>query len=122
MLNLDYDSNKFLYKIQKWGALNQEVRFLLFTDHNLQDKNNSEFDFTFIIIVNDCYDFIQKQEWLKYFGTIEESDTEENEENTVITAKYNKGPYVKFSLFDADVKKKPKIFEKAKILVEKDIT
>lgn len=119
MENKDYDSDKFLYKIQKWGTLNPDIRFLLYTDHTTENSGSSSFDYTILAVVNDSLDFTRKLNWVNYFGLSVSHALTEKEEKNVIDVVYEKGPKVKFVLFESNLPQNATTLKYSKVLVDK---
>lgn len=119
MLNPDYDSDKFLYKIQKWGNLNPDVNFVLYTDHSIKIVADLSFNFTIIAVVNDCLDFTRKLNWINYFGQSSKHVLKNSEEKLIIEVEYENGPQVRFVLFESNMPPNKSALEHSKILVNK---
>jgi len=100
-LNSTYDSGNFLDKIKEWGFLNPEIDFLVYTDHAQENKPDPDFDFTFIVIVNDSLDFTRDLRWVNYFGKSERPTLATSDESQSIIVSYIQGPNVKFTFFEA---------------------
>ena len=119
MIDLDYDSKKFLYKIKKWGTLHPEVRFLLYTDHSTENVKNPPFDYTILSVVNDCYDFTRKLYWVNFFGQSASHDLSVDGEKQIVIVNYANGLKVKFVLFESDLPLKNASGKFSKVLVDK---
>lgn len=121
MLKPSYDSEKFLYKIKKWGSLNADVSFLLYTDHTQEKGPNLDFDFTFIVIVDDCLEFTRSIQWVNYFGRSEGHTLTTEGEGQQILVRYTQGPKVKFTFFETKMDLKEAAPAGSKILVKKNL-
>lgn len=121
MLKPEYDSEKFLYKIKKWGSLNADVNFLLYTDHTQENRPNLDFDFTFIVIVSDCLEFTHNLQWISYFGRVDKHTLSSEEESQNIIVKYIQGPKVKFTFFETKTDIKETTSPHSKIFVNKKL-
>ncbi|MGB7395692.1 MAG: hypothetical protein WA913_14995 [Pricia sp.] len=119
MLNLDYDSQKFLYKIQKWGSLNPDVELLLCTDHQDEINENPLFNYTIIAVVNDCLDFTRDLFWINFFGRSEKHALSESEEKHTIEISYQEGPDIKFILFESHLASWRPFPKHSRVLVDK---
>ncbi|HEA19884.1 hypothetical protein LCGC14_1061160 [marine sediment metagenome] len=119
MIDWEYDSKKFLYKIKKWGTLHPEVRFLLYTDHSTDNIKNPPFDYTVSAVVNDCYEFTRKLYWVNFFGQSASHGLTGDEEKQVVLVDYANGLKVKFVLFESDQPLKNASGKYSKVLVDK---
>lgn len=118
MIN-DFDSEKFLYKIKKWGELHPDVKFVLYTDYSTKESTASPFDFTIVAVVEDTLDFTRKLDWVNYFGQTARHLLHTDDGSYTVEADYTKGPKVKFVLFGSSIDLEKTASSDSKVLVNK---
>ncbi|MUH37433.1 hypothetical protein D9O36_16390 [Zobellia amurskyensis] len=104
MLIPDYNTDKFLYKVKKWGGINQDICLLLYTDHTKNEERVYPYCFSIILVVHEYLRYTKKLNWLEFFGKTRDYKITHTEENSIIEVDYENGLIVKFVIVASNIK------------------
>ncbi|MBU2948324.1 hypothetical protein [Zobellia uliginosa] len=119
MLIPDYDNDKFLYKVKKWGELNPDIRLLMYTDHTKEMKEVIPYHFSVIIMVREYLEFTQKLGWLKFFGKVDKYSVTHTDEESIIEVNYEDNIKVKYVVVESNTSQNKSSEGDHKILMNK---
>ncbi|CAM3425546.1 hypothetical protein ZORO111903_03570 [Zobellia roscoffensis] len=120
MLNPDYNTDKFLYKMKKWGELNQDICLLMYTDHRKGTKYKCPYSFSIFIVVEEYMEFTQKLDWLEFFGKTISYNLTHTGENSIIEVDYEGQLRVKYTVVESSLKESSESCGELKVLINKE--
>ncbi|WP_276168662.1 hypothetical protein [Zobellia alginiliquefaciens] len=120
MIIPDYNSDKFLYKVRKWGELNHDICLLMYTDHTKKTDDIILPDFSIIIVVREYMEFTQKLNWLEFFGETKEYSITHTNQNSIIKVDYQNGLKVKYVIVESNTEQTKESHENHEILMKKN--
>ena len=119
MLTPDNSTDRFLYKVKKWGEVNQDICLLLYTDHTKEEAHICSYCFSIFVVVQEYLDFTKKLYWLEFFGETQVYKVTLTDEGTIIEVDYENKLKVKFVIVASGGKQSSDTCEGLGVLMNK---